>query len=369
MSQVFSFWAVIPRQGQPRRKHAYGHRMGSSTATSGHFEVHGRIGQTRESKQQVDSSTATTQKLQALGPASPIAPVEARWDPSVPHQDLRGAGGVVLSAGQHTMRAHHVADSQIQQMVCDYMNGTITLMHLLDRLGTLYLTSWVDVIVTPRMLSIWGQWMVAVGRAMNAAVSGLRRLTPTRQAAIATDLARHLSSSLANQRIGHDRTDQQLARAIAPRLHRGLGDLLYFFLRWHNNVPLNTRTLSVETTLVQRAWNAHFVAHPLNFPPGSGLIPIGNVFAGHLNPAGLGNVILISEQDPPPAIMGGAAPVRATVPTPQDYPTAMPLAGANGYYIVRGWRTAKDILAACFILYLLAMMGVVMFSYMTDSDR
>ena len=106
------------------------------------FQVVGRVGFHRGAAQFVDTTTGYLQKPLTQ---SALGPVERAYNPAIPHQDLRGPGRVLIQAGQDTIRAHHIADSQIQQMVCDYMNGQITLLTLLDRLGVLYLNSWIDV--------------------------------------------------------------------------------------------------------------------------------------------------------------------------------------------------------------------------------
>ena len=78
------------------------------------FQVVGRVGFHRGAAQFVDTTTGYLQKPLTQ---SALGPVERAYNPAIPHQDLRGPGRVLIQAGQDTMRAHHIADSQIQQMV------------------------------------------------------------------------------------------------------------------------------------------------------------------------------------------------------------------------------------------------------------
>ena len=192
------------------------------------FQVVGRVGIHRGAAQFVDTTTGYLQKPLTQ---SALGPVERAYNPAIPHQDLRGPGRVLIQAGQDTMRAHHIADSQIQQMVCDYMNGQITLLTLLDRLGVLYLTSWIDVVVTPRLFYIWRQWAHSLVSTFGIALASFRGLVPNQQARLATNLAAALSSSISNLRVGDQQTDAALGQAIAPRLRRGAVGLGRLFRR------------------------------------------------------------------------------------------------------------------------------------------
>ncbi|MBV8898507.1 MAG: hypothetical protein JOY92_00125 [Verrucomicrobia bacterium] len=242
------------------------------------------------------------------------------------------------------MRAHHIADSQIQQMVCDYMNNNITLLTLLDRLGVLYLTSWVDVVVTTRLFYIWRQWAESMMKTFGIALANLRGLTPDDQAKLATKLAAALSSSISNLRVGDQPTDSQLSQAIAPRLQRGQWDLIGAFVGWLSAQDLVQPTLSVETSLAVAVWGNHFVLHPL----AATLHPVNNVFAGTL-PTGQ---ILISEERP-------ATGARvATIAPPRLYPGTQ---GSTGY-VIRATRATMHLGVVVAILYLLYATGIAIVS-------
>jgi hypothetical protein len=292
----------------------------------------------------VDNSARLSRPL-ALLPDSvnPIAPVERRYDPSRPHQNLLGPPVV---PGQHTMRAHHVSDRQIQQLVCDYMNGTISLGQLAEMIGTLYQTSWIDVLVTPRLLYIWGQWANALRQSLQLAATGLRGYTPVQQAQVATQLCRMLSSSIANLRIGHDISDNTLGQAVAPRLHRGIGDLMHYFLRFAGGVPLRTVTLSFETSLVESRWGGRIAAHVT--PPG-GYVLVNGVYVG----TAPGGPIVLSEQDPV-----ALNPVATTVGMPRSYPLVN--AGRVPQYCIRFTRATAHLLGMLVLLYGLYMVALAL---------
>ena len=261
-------------------------------ATTNQFEVQGRIGFDQSTRKLVNKYTGQMQKLIPYW----LSPVERSYDPLQPHN------------AQNTMRAHHIADSVIQQMVCDYMNGRISYPVLLDRLGTLYQTSWIDIIVTPRLMIIWRQWIRALTFASDITRSSLGTLTKDEQAALATRLARELSSSVANLRIGHGPTDQRLGQAIAPRLQRGvIISPVARFIAYLNRQSLHAPTFSFETSVAHKVWRPHFARYPLNV--GGGFVQVGDVFVG---PAAGG--ILISEEFP----VGGAK--LAIRPLPLQYP-------------------------------------------------
>lgn len=307
------------------------------------FIVQGRVGFDKNSGKFVDKSTAWMGKAMHLsGSLNPLGPTEKRYDPSQPHQDLRGPGGVLITPGQGTMRAHHIADHEIQIMVCDYMNGVITLPVLLDRVGALYLTSWIDVVVTPRVFKIWLQWAEALSESFYLVAVQMASRSPARQAAIATELCKTLSSSIANLRVGHGQTDTALGHGIAPRLQRGQFDLLGYFIGWLNGHNFAQPTLSVETSLVAVTWGGHFMGHPL--APTGHKVVVSNVFVG---PAAGGN-LFISEMDP-------TLPAQtATIALPQRYPGAQT---AKGGYVLRATRATLHIGVAVGLLAALAFTG------------
>jgi hypothetical protein len=298
------------------------------------FIVQNRVGFDDWARVVVDNSARLARPL-ALLPDSvnPIAPVERRYDPSRPHQNRPGPPLVV---GQHTMRAHHVSDRKIQELVCDYMNGVIPLSDLVDLIGTLYQTSWIDVVTTPRIFAIWVQWAEAIARALSLASSDLLRLSPAQQAVVATRLCGVLSSSIANLRIGHDTSDNTLGQAVAPRLHRGIGDLLHYFLRFIEGVPARTVTLSFETTLVENLWGGRIATHPV--PRGYAFV--NGTYVG-LAPAG---PIVLSEEDP---TLGNA--VATTVGMPPPYP--MVATRPRLLYCIRFTRATLHAVGSLVVVY------------------
>lgn len=286
------------------------------------FVVRGRVGFHRSIRGYINSSTRSMQSLIPTLAGDPLGPTERAYNPGLAHNL------------QNTMRAHHIADHEIQLMVCDYMNGTINFPTLIDRLGTLYQTSWIDLIVTPRLFKIWWQWIRALTIATTTGLSSLV-ISRQRAARFATLLARELSSSVANLRIGHGPTDNRLGNAIAPRLRRGgMIDVVYYFMQYINSQSLRAPTLSFETSVAREVWNPHFVAHP--FAPGNGYMAVGNVFAGP-NAGG----ILISENTPPIGL--------GTVPIPQRYPFTQGLP----MYVHRITRSSSHILPLLLIVWLL----------------
>lgn len=312
-----------------------------------YFKVDGRVGFDKSVRGWVDSMPLNSAGLGSG--VNPLAPVERRYDPSRPHQDNNG------TPGQGTMRAHHVADHEIQNMVCDFMNGLIDTKTLFDRVGTLYLTGWIDVIVTPRIFKIWVQWAEACVRSchlmLSRANTGTLGWTRTKQAEIATKLAKTLSSSIANLRIGHGVTDSTLEHAIAPRMQRGQIDILGWFLQICTGHDFKTTpTLSVETSLASVAWGGHYIAHPPVVKPGYQLV--NNVFVGQI---GAGN-ILISEQDP---VLPNAV---AVVPTPAYYP------GTQGdrRYMLRATRTTMHACTAIALIYFFIHLGYFLISSLGD---
>ena len=307
------------------------------------FQVVGRVGFHRGAAQFVDTKTGY---LQNPLTQSALGPVERAYNPAIPHQDLRGPGRVLIQAGQDTMRAHHIADSQIQQMVCDYMNGQITLLTLLDRLGVLYLTSWIDVVVTPRLFYIWRQWAHSLVSTFGIALASFRGLAPNQQARLATNLAAALSSSISNLRVGDQQTDAALGQAIAPRLQRGQWDLVGSFVGWLSRYNFAQPTLSVETSLAVAVWGNHFVQHPLVLA--APLQPVNNVFAGRL----VNGPILISEQRP----AGGAR--QATIAMPNLYPGTQ---GSTGY-VIRATRATIHLGVIVAILYMMYAAGLLIVS-------
>lgn len=287
------------------------------------FIVQGRVGFNKDDAKFVDRSTGWMRTaLTAVGQGDTLGPTERRYDPTVPHQDITGPGGVVVTPGQGTMRAHHIADHEIQETVCDFMNGVIGLPTMLDRLGALFFTSWIDVVITPRLFRIWTQWAVAMGDALALQISGLRGLSRAQQAKCATTLAKRLSSSVANLRVGHGDTDVALGHGIAPRLQRGQFDLFGYFIGYANGHNFALPTLSVETSLACVAWGGHFGAHPLVATGGKMIV--NNVFVAQ-SPGGN---LFISEQDP---VLGAAT---STIAPPQPYPGTQGVGG----YVLRATR-------------------------------
>ncbi len=280
--------------------------------------------------------------MRPLGAYNPLGPTERRYVLGTPHQDLRGPGGVLITPGQGTMRAHHIADHEIQQMICDYMNGTINMITLFDRIGALYLTSWIDVIVTPRLFKIWLQWAAALAKTLRVMMSYVMGLAPARQALYATFLSNTLSSSVANLRVGHQRTDAALGHAIAPRLQRGQYDLMGYFIGWLTGHNFAQPTLSVETSLAVTSWGGHFIGNPL--APGGRLVVVGNTFIG---PGALPNSILISEQDPVPPAM------TSTMAMPSQYPGA----SGRGGYVLRATRSTIHLAVTLMVLGALGYKG------------
>jgi hypothetical protein len=297
------------------------------------FIVHGRANASGFAKKTVDLTTGVMSRMaQPLGAWNPLGPVEQGYSPRSSHDT------------QNTMRAHHVADSQIQQLVCDYLNNQIGMMTMLDRIGVLYLTSWVDVIVTPRIFTIWLQWAGALAHSLAVGTSHFAHLPNAQKASCADRLAKWLSSSIANLRVGDPPTDSALGRAIAPRLQRGQRDVLYYLVGVLSGYNFAQPSLSVETSLASFAWGGHFLNHAL--APAGGLVPVGNVFMG----PNVGGGILISEQRP---LLGNA---HAVVPTPQFYPGTQ----TNGGYIIRATRaTTHLVMAVAILLFLYTVMNYV----------
>ncbi|SOD30548.1 hypothetical protein SAMN05518800_6157 [Variovorax sp. YR752] len=277
-----------------------------------------------------------------LGTWSPLGPTESRYVHGTPHQNVTDRSTGVVTPGQGTMRAHHIADHEIQLMICDYMNGTINMAVLLDRIGALYLTSWVDVIVTPRLFKIWLQWSLALAKALTVITSQVVRLSKTKQAEYATRLSEALSSSVANLRVGHAQTDVALAHGVAPRMQRGVYDLFGYFIGWLTGHNFAQPTLSVETSLVSSSWDSHYTGH-LTAPSGTSVI-VNNVFIG---PGGIPGSLFISEEDPlHPA-------TRSTRPVPQRYPGTTGLTG----YVLRSTRSITHLGVIVLILTLLGYKG------------
>jgi hypothetical protein len=212
------------------------------------WTTNGRGKFTNGTKSLVDDSTP---RMKVLGRVA-LGPVESGYD-SLQAHDVQG-----------TMRAHHVADSRIQQLICDFLNGYISIVSFLDHLGTLYQTSWIDVLdikVSLRFYKIWQQWIFALTKATATLVTnntvGWVKVGPVEKTA--NWLASELSNSLANLRVGHQITDGLLGNSVAPRLRRGLRipttiwDALYCFLPVYRNP-----TLSFETSLVINTWSDLF---------------------------------------------------------------------------------------------------------------
>lgn len=308
-----------------------------------HFAVAGRVGFDRTAGRYVDSSTNLLQNRFTVGN---LGPTESRYNVLVPHQNVTTGG--IVTPGQGTMRAHHIADHEIQQMVCDFMNGVINLPTLLDRLGALYFTSWIDVVVTPRLMKIWIQWAKSMKDSFKLALSEFTGSPLTVRAAAATRLAQALSSSIANLRVGHQQTDNALNHAIAPRLQRGQFDLFARFIGHVNGYNFALPTLSVETSLAETAWGGHFALHPL--VPGAGNIVVNNVFLGPL--AG-GGSIYISEQDP----IGGA--ITSTIAMPQRYPGTTNRLGA---YALRATRSTVHLGVTVSLIALFIYLGYMALS-------
>jgi hypothetical protein len=284
------------------------------------FEVRGRNDFQQSTTLFVDRSTSWLQRaMYPLGGYNPLGLVEQRYLAGVPHTGTTSKTGVSVP-GQNTMRAHHVADHVIQQCVCEYLNKQITLGRFVDRIGTLYLTSWVDVIVTPRLFVIWAQWVSALAKVLAVVAAQAAGLPQTRQLAYGNSLALGLSNSVANVRMGHPLTDNALWHGIAPRLQRGQYDLLAYFFGWLGNHDFTKPTLSVETSLVADVWEDYFTNKPLFFQNKNRVV-VGKVFVG---PANRPNAIFISEEDP-------VRPHKvAHRSLPQYYPGAR---GVRGYVI------------------------------------
>ncbi|RSZ37248.1 MULTISPECIES: hypothetical protein [unclassified Variovorax] len=324
---------VNPPFGQP------GHQAAAHGRATPRFIVDDRDPFAPFTRMAVDRGTSAlqlvTRGFAAVG-RDPLGPVERGYDASRPHQ---GAGG------QGTMRAHHVADSRIQQMVCDYMNEYISLPMLMDRIGSLYLTSWIDVLLTPRIFTIYAQWGRALIAAFIVLTSQARAQLPAAQAVHGTRLATLLSNSVSNLRVGHGATDNKLGRALAPRLQRGQFDLIAYFIGWLNGHNFAQPTLSVETSIVSSVWGENFTTYPLVRTGGGRRGPptttiVGNVFLG---PTALGNHIYISEENP-------VAGPEASILMPQLYPgTSRPLSG----YLLRATRATTHLAVTILILTLL----------------
>lgn len=301
------------------------------------FMVSGRIGASQSVKKWVDGR-ARQAMMPTKGGYDPLGTMERMFDPSRSH------------VSQGTMRAHHIADSQIQHMVCDFLNGHITRTQLLDMVGTVYMTGWIDVIVTPFIFKIWVQWAEANLDAFDLLVSKMAGGTGVDLANLATKLCDTLSSSLANLRIGHDATDTALGNAIAPRLQRGQADVLGLFFGWLFGHDFSKPTYSFETSVAARVWGAQLVRHPPRLR--AGLTIRDRVFVG---PVG-NNTILISEELP-----RRNAPT-STIVRPNYYP------GTQGStaYLLRVGRATTHIGAAVAIVAGFVATGSYLFSSMNS---
>lgn len=241
---------------------------------------------------------------------------------------------------QQMMRAHHISDNSIQVMICDYMNNRISFLTMLNRLSTVFMTSWTDVFLTPKFMVIWMQWIAALIAGCGLGLSKIlgRSATLTYgiskqiQGLAATFLAKILSMSISNLRIGHKDTDSALGNAIAPRLQRG-PDLVYEVLKYFYPAPGNPRRLSFETSVVKEVWNHHFtVLNPLPGRTYRGTLLAGNTVF-YTPPSGN---ILISEQSPggfPLPAMG-----QASIMLPPNYP------GTTGNFARNFNRVARSTL-------------------------
>ena len=296
----------------------------------GRWVVLGRTGFRRSIRPWVDGGTALTQRRAwwAMGPA------ERAFDSARGHQ------------AQGTMRAHHVADHQIQVMVCDYMNGQTSLPQFVNLLGTLYQTSWRDVVLPYRLLVIWQQWVAALQHTVHTALPRFVRLPLAQQERLANLLVDELSSSIANLRMGHGTSDGVLGDAVAPRLQRGIlfptnmWDVLYLFSNYHRQP-----TFSFETSLVLREWNPVFTAHPTRHANRAAGFSANGILAIR-GGAGGGPELVLSENLPAP---GQNAAVMA-VNNLAYYPGTQ---GA-GRHLQRLTRSASHIFPLLFLVFFLS---------------
>jgi hypothetical protein len=317
---------------------------------TGQYKTQGRVGFGADAKTRVDTSTRDLVRK-----GLPVSGAEIAFaNRNLVHQQG-------LPQTDHTGRAHQVSDQNIQLMICDYLNGVIDYWTFLDRVSSLFLTSWIDVVVTSRVARIWYEWTTALWQAhAHIAMGGLRGLTQAQIAVYATRLAETLSSSLANLRVGHQDTDGELNQAIAPRLQRGMMDVLGRFVAYITQNGLGGDVLSVETSILRHTWRAHFLNH---VPPvANGAIVVDDVMLG-FGPGGHGGppFILISENMPPAGGAthwnGGGRPV-STIVRPIYYPGTDSQTGRVCYRIT---RPAMQILAMVMVAMALYQMGVTVF--------
>ncbi|RFP21716.1 hypothetical protein D0T25_10730 [Duganella sp. BJB488] len=258
-------------------------------------------------------------------------------------------------AGTH--RAHHVSRSDIGKAVNDYLTKVTSIETLLDQIGTLYLTSWQDVWVTPRIFWIWGQWSNAIGKTFRLGMAQFLNLPMADQEILAERLIAVLERSVANMRVGHSATDRQLGHALAPRVHRGQYDMLARLIAAINKENLNVPRLTFETTVVEAVWNAHFARHPRH-ATGKNVFVVDQVFLGPTQ-----NGIYLSEDVP------SANNLFHVITLPRRYPLKI---GTNDYgYVIRGSRAILHLAAAIFILsgFIQLGMGVTNMAWPKEFEK
>ncbi|MCG8594565.1 MAG: hypothetical protein MI785_09380 [Kiloniellales bacterium] len=327
------------------------------------YSVVGRVGFTNAARRKIDEHTRSLHNLPILNRwdrLDPLGPAERMFAGRGPNgQHQQGPAGA-LALDQHTGRAHHVSDQNIQQLICDYLNDIITLGEFLNCLSILFSTSWIDVILPKRLFIIWDEWIRALRQASTLFDGYLRRHPPGVPIANqATKLAKLLSSALSNLRVGHQVTDGALNQAIAPRLQRGMMDLIGYFVYRVSGAP-NRPMLSVETSLISQTWDARFIAHPP--PVTGGLIRVNNVFLGFSQ--GASQSVLISEENvnvnapgPQPAGRVGANIVASTQ-DPIPYPGTQGSVRRSFYRIQ---RSACHCLSLPILGFILFYLGFTMF--------
>ena len=327
------------------------------------YSVVGRAGFTNAARRNIDEHARRLHDLPILNRwdrFDPLGPAERMFAGRGPNgQHQQGPAGA-LALDQHTGRAHHVSDQNIQQLICDYLNDIITLGEFLNCLSILFSTSWIDVILPKRLLIIWDEWVRALGQASTLFDGYLRRHPPGVPIANqATKLAKLLSSALSNLRVGHQVTDGALNQAIAPRLQRGMMDLIGYFVYRVSGAP-NRPMLSVETSLISQTWDARFIAHPP--PVTGGLIRVNNVFLGFSQ--GASRSVLISEENvnvnaPGPQPAGRVGPnIVASTQDPIPYPGTQNSA-MRGFYRIQ--RSACHCLSLPILAFILLYLGFTMF--------
>jgi len=151
---------------------------------------------------------------------------------------------------------HHLSHGDIQLMVCDYLNGYLSLNQFMILVGAVLRPSWGNLVFPPTLLRILMTWVVSTTQRINVVAQQYMN-RPQNTATAANELVSSLNSAINNLRYAHRSTNRSVQGHFDMRVHRGLSidpaQIAVLLYAWTQERP----AFSGETSALLNDWEAH----------------------------------------------------------------------------------------------------------------